>query len=90
VWYRSITPELIAEALLEDVMNRMLPFPVADVGMAEIQHLLARWGELHFDIYANGVVVLSDTEVYQRRSVPSRVYRGTQLTEVLTDAVNSA
>ena len=53
-----------------------------------IEQLRARWGELHVDLYANGVVVLSDTDVHQRSSPHCRVYRGTKLRAVLADAVN--
>ena len=64
-----------------------------DVEMAEalldaIEQLRTRWGELHIDIYAGGVVVLSDTDVYLRNSTHGRVYRGTELRAVLVAAVN--
>jgi hypothetical protein len=53
-----------------------------------IEQIRSRWGELHIDIYANGVVVLSDTDVHQRISAQCRVYRGTELRTVLAHAVN--
>jgi hypothetical protein len=53
-----------------------------------IEQLRSRWGELHIDIYASGVVVISDTDVYQRNSIHGRVYRGTELRAVLAAAVN--
>jgi hypothetical protein len=53
-----------------------------------IEQIRSRWGELHVDIYANGVVVLSDTDVHQRSSAHCRVYRGTELRAVLAEAVN--
>jgi|SoiMethySBSTD1v2_1073268.scaffolds.fasta_scaffold1557858_2 hypothetical protein len=53
-----------------------------------IERLRTQWGEVHIDIYASGVVVLSDTDVYQRNAAHGRVYRGTELMAVLTDAVN--
>jgi len=56
--------------------------------LGAIEQLRARWGELHIDIYAGGAVVISDTDVYQRSSTHPRVYRGTELIAVLTDAVS--
>ena len=52
-----------------------------------IEQIRSRWGELHVDIYANGVV-LADTDVHQRSSAHCRVHRGTELRAVLADAVN--
>jgi hypothetical protein len=63
------------------------------MGMGEavldaIEQLRARWGEVHIDIYAGGVVVISDTDVYQRNELHGRVYRGTDLKSVLAEAVS--
>ena len=63
---------------------------MAEAVLDVIEQIRSRWGELHVDIYANGVVVLSDTDVHQRSSAPCRVYRGTELRAVLADAVNDA
>jgi len=56
--------------------------------LGAIEQLRARWGEVHIDIYVGGAVVISDTDVYQRSSMHPRVYRGTNLLAVLTDAVS--
>ena len=61
---------------------------MAEAVLDAIEQLRARWGEVHIDIYAGGVVVISDTDVYQRTSMHGRVYRGTELRAVLADAVN--
>ena len=63
---------------------------MGEVVLDAIEQLRARWGEVHIDVYASGVVVVSDTDVYQRNSTPGRVYRGTDLRVVLADAANDA